>query len=111
MPLHERARNMCNLLDNQSPRKKAALVEVLKEHPVKKLFQAAERCLDMESELGLESCDVEEEMEQGEVSEVVDETNPLHRKVQVIDHFIVISNHFLSKWVIIILLFFHTLYI
>ena len=70
---------MCNLMDNQTARKKAALVEVLKEHPVRKLFQAAERCLDMECELELESCDAEEVMEQGEIKEVVDETNPLHR--------------------------------
>ena len=72
IPLLERATNMCNLMDNQTARKKAELVEVLKEHPVRKLFQAAERCLDMECELGLESCDAEEVMEQGEISEVVD---------------------------------------
>ena len=78
IPLLERATNICNLMDNQTLRKKTALVEVLKEHPVRKLFQAAERCLDMECELELESCDAEEVMEQGEISKVVDEKNPLH---------------------------------
>ena len=56
---------------------------MLKEHPVRKLFAAAEEGPRMEEELGLDPIDEEEEQEPGEVVEEVDDTKPLHKKVQV----------------------------
>ena len=73
--------NVCNLLNPNTPEKRAAIVETLKTHPCRKLFVASEMIYDVEEELGLEVDDQEEEGVE-EVEEF-DDKNPIHNRDQI----------------------------